>query len=471
MDFQGIRSGLLSAFGESVCDLDDGNVEAASCDGWHLHQGRAAALMKPRTVEEVSAIVKWCVERAIAIVPQGGNTGLAGGAIPDHSGHQVILSLSRLNKIREIDAIDYTATVEAGCVLAAVQDAVRAQDRIFPMTFGAEGSCQIGGVLSTNAGGSNTLRYGNARDLVLGLEVVLADGTIWNGLRRLRKDNTGYDLRHLFMGAEGTLGIITAAVLKIFPTSRSQQTVLAALPRLEDSTRLLAAAKARMGETISAFELMPRRFIQLMHEHVDGVPMPPSPDEPWFVLIEFESADTEEQLSEKSASFLEQALSDGLISDAAIAANLEQKKKFWHLRDGIAEAQLRNGAVIYTDVSIPVSAVPAFIADACERLQKLDPDIDINAFGHVGDGNVHFNMLQPKGWGKDKFMGRKKSYEALIFETVRGHGGSISAEHGIGAAKVDALLEHKAPAEMQLMAKIRSAIAGNVFNPNKVVPI
>jgi FAD/FMN-containing dehydrogenase len=247
--------------------------------------------------------------------------------------------------------------------------------------------------------------------------------------------------------------------------------VLAALPRLEDSTRLLAAAKARMGETISAFELMPRRFSQLMHEHVDGVPMPPSPDEPWFVLIEFESADTEEQLSEKSASFLEQALSDGLISDAAIAANLEQKKKFWHLRDGIAEAQLRNGAVIYTDVSIPVSAVPAFIADACERLQKLDPDIDINAFGHVGDGNVHFNMLQPKGWGKDKFMGRKKSYEALIFETVRGHGGSISAEHGIGAAKVDALLEHKAPAEMQLMAKIRSAIAGNVFNPNKVVPI
>lgn len=471
MSPQDIAAELSAAFGPALCCLDDDVISAASSDPWHMHAGVAAAVMRPRTVEEVAAIVAWCHKHGVSVVPQGGNTGLAGGATPDSSGKQVVLSLSRLNKIREVDPVDYTITAEAGCVLEGVQEAAKQANRVFPLSFGAEGSCQIGGVLSTNAGGSNTLRYGNARDLVLGLEVVLADGTIWHGLRKLRKDNTGYDLRHLFMGAEGTLGIITAAVLKLFPAPKSRETVLATLSDLSSSVDLLALARDQLGETISAFELMPRRFVQLVNQHCPGQVMPPSAEQDWFVLLEIDAADEGSYLNQRVERFLEVALEKELICDAAIASNIEQRNKFWQLRENVAEAQLRNGAVIYTDVAVAVSRVPEFIETASARLRALDPQIDINAFGHVGDGNIHFNMLQPTGIEKGQFLSRKREYEAIIFSTVRDFNGSISAEHGIGQSKTAALAANKSTIEIDLMKTIRAALAKNVFNPNKVISL
>jgi len=467
---QKIATQLQAEFGAVVCSQDSDVIARASADPWLMHAGRAAAVMRPRTVEEVVAIVRWCQGHGVAIVPQGGNTGLAGGATPDTSGRQVVLSLSRLNRVRELDAANYTATVEAGCVLASVQAAAQAADRLFPLSFGAEGSCQIGGVLSTNAGGTNTLRYGNARDLVLGLEVVLADGSIWSGLRKLRKDNTGYDLRHLFMGAEGTLGIITAATLKLFPAPKASQTILVALTDLPSSVSLLSRARERLGDALSAFELMPRRFIALVHEHLGKVAMPPAAHRDWFALLEFDAADAE-SLVPRVQSLLESALVQEEIVDAAIAVSEAQRKQFWQLRDGVSEAQLRHGAVIYTDVSVAVSDVPAFIAAASAALRQFDPGVDINAFGHVGDGNVHFNLLQPSGCTAHAFLAQKEALLAIIYATVRAWQGSISAEHGIGQAKVVALEAHKSPLELALMRSIRQVLAQNTFNPDKVVAL
>lgn len=470
MSARDLAAQLIAEFGPVVCDLSPDAIGRASTDPWHLHAGVAAAVMKPRTVDEVSAIVRWCGSHGVAVVPQGGNTGLAGGATPDRSGRQIVLSLSRLDRIREIDAMDYTATVEAGCVLARLQAAAKEVDRLFPMSFGAEGSCQLGGVLSTNAGGSNTLRYGNARDLVLGLEVVLADGSVWNGLRKLRKDNTGYDLRHLFIGAEGTLGVITAAVLKLFPAPKSTVTVLVALADLAACVELLSLARATTGEVISAFELMPRRLIDLVHEHFPDAAMPPAPENAWFALLEFDSAQPG-SLESCVEEMLEAALERGVIVDAAIAVSGEQRRRFWHLRESVAQAQLRNGAVIYTDVSVAVSSVPAFIIETSEKLRRLDPGVDINAFGHVGDGNVHFNLLQPRSRSEQEFLAGKEDLVSVIFSAVHAYGGSISAEHGIGQARVGALMAHKSSVELELMRRIRETLAQNVFNPGKVIPL
>jgi D-lactate dehydrogenase (cytochrome) len=466
-----IAASLSSAFGPDLCATDPGAIAAACVDAWQLHAGRAASVVRPRSVAEVAAVVGWCASHGVTVVPQGGNTGVMGGAIPDGSGTQVVLCLSRLNRIREIDPVNHTATVEAGCILAQVQAAAADVDRLFPLSFGAEGSCQIGGALATNAGGSNTLRYGNARDLVLGLEVVLADGRVWNGLRKLRKDNTGYDLKQLFLGAEGTLGIITAAVLKLFPKPRSVATVLVALADLDAAPRLLALARDRSGEMLSAFELIPRRSIELVSKHVPGAAMPPAAEQDWFALLEFGGSQPSQALNEQIQSLLEAAFEQGPLVDAAVAASMAQRDAMWRLREGIPDAQLRHGAVVYFDVSVAVSDVPAFIREASAALVRLDASVDINAFGHVGDGNIHFNLLQPAHAAAPEFLARKPAFEDAVFEVVRRLNGSISAEHGVGQAKLAALPGFKSEVELDLMRRIRRAIAQEQLNPGKVVAL
>ncbi|MFT0545558.1 FAD-binding oxidoreductase [Allopusillimonas ginsengisoli] len=461
---------LLAAFGSDICISDPEEIVRWSSDSWGLCAGMAAAVMRPRNVQEVSEIVRFCSAQGIAIVPQGGNTGLVGGAIPDPSGKQVILSLSRMDNVRELDPINYTITVDAGCILAHIQETAAEVNRLFPLSFGAEGCCQIGGVLSTNAGGNSVLRYGNTRDLVLGIEVVLADGTIWNGLRKLRKDNTGYDLKHLFIGAEGTLGIITAAVLKLFPKPRSNATAIVALSDLEAAPRLLALTRDITTDALSAFELIPRRLVELAAQHTDRANCVPPVEADWFVLIELTNSDMNEALTERLQTVLEAAHDSAHIIDASIAANLSQRDQMWSLRDEVAETQIKNGAVIYFDVSVPVSSVPAFIQQATAKLKELDPQIDINAFGHVGDGNIHFNLLQTHDQPADLFLIRKNEYERIVYNVVYELGGSFSAEHGIGSEKMDALINFKSPIELSLMKAVRAAISGTTFNPGKLIP-
>lgn len=469
MSLPSITEALLAEFGPDVCLTESHDIARWCVDFWGLHQGSAAAVLRPRTTEAVAAMVAFCASRQVAVVPQGGNTGVMGGAIPDFSGQQVVISVARLNRIREIDSTNFTATVEAGCILAEVQKVVAAADRLFPLSFGAEGSCQIGGALATNAGGSNVARYGNARDLVLGLEVVLADGRVWHGLRKLRKDNTGYDLKHLFMGSEGTLGIITAAVIKLFPRPRTMATALLTLADLDAATALLGLARDSMGETLSALELIPRRAVEIVSRHATDAALPPEPTRDWFALIEFASTQTGTALDEQVQSFLEMALDAGHIVDASVAANIAQRGKMWLLRESIAEAQMRHGAVVYFDVAVAVSDAPEFIRQASAALRQIDPCVDVNAFGHVGDGNIHYNLLQPEGVSSATFLARKHEYESVVYAIVQQFNGSISAEHGVGIAKARALHHVKSDVEMDLMRRIRGAISQEHLNPDKVV--
>lgn len=465
-----IRARLSAEFGSDLCITDAQELAYRASDPWGMDPGVAAAVLHPRTVADVSRMVRFCMRHGITLVPQGGNTGLASGATPDGSGEQVIISLSRLNAIREIDATNYTVTAEAGCVLARVQAAVGAQHRLFPPSFGAEGSCQIGGMLSTNAGGHNVLRYGNTRDLVLGLEVVLADGTVWDGLRKLRKNNTGYDLKQLFIGAEGTLGIITAAVFKLFPAVRSTKTLIAALTSLDIVPQLLSQAREASTDALSAFEIIPRRMIDLHLEHLGALHCVPTAETDWFALLEFSSAGGEEALGQNVETFLESAFTAGFIHDASLATSLAQRDEMWRLRDGVAEAQLKNGLVLYFDVSVAVSLTPAFIQRASAALRAYDPAVDINAFGHAGDGNIHFNLLQPAGCSADAFRARKHDYERIVYAVVAELDGSFSAEHGIGRAKIQQMAQAKAATELRLMRAIRSAISDPHMNPGKLVP-
>lgn len=473
MDDKARVSALIAAlakeFEPEICVTDPVELAFRCEDFFKLHHGAAAALLKPHNVADVARMVSLCAAHDVAIIPQGGNTGVMGGAIPDSSGMQVLLSLERLNRIRNLDAENFSMTVEAGCVLAAVQAAANDADRLFPLSFGAEGSCQIGGALATNAGGSNVLRYGNARDLVLGLEVVLADGTIWNGLRRLRKDNTGYDLKHLFIGSEGTLGIITAAVLKLFPRPAATATVFVALTGLAAAPALLALMRKKTADAISAFELVPQRMIDLVTQQMPDIQAPFGDRHEWCALIEFNGADTAEMLGAVVESGLEEALEAELIADAVIASSLAQQQRLWALREGVAEAQIKNGAVMYFDVAVAVSSAPTFVEEATRRLLQVYPEVDINAFGHIGDGNIHFNLLQPRDSGVQDFLAMKPLLEETVYGLVQEMDGSISAEHGVGQAKFHALPEIKSSSELGLMQSIRHAIAGNRFNPGKVV--
>ena len=463
-------SALKAIVGPKGWSDDPGTLAPLLKEPRGLYLGASPLLLRPETTAQVAAIVAACHKAGIALVPQGGNTGLCGGATPDKGGSQVLPSLGRMNKVRALDPMDYTITVEADCILQTIQQAAADVDRLFPLSLGAEGSCQIGGNLSTNAGGINTLRFGNARDLVLGLEVVLPDGRIWNGLRLLRKDNTGYDLKHLFIGAEGSLGIITAATLKLFPRPREEVTALAAVRDVPGVIDLLSRLRSATGDQVSAFELMERFGVDLAIKHVPGVRDPLSDVYEHYALMRASAGRTNSGLREIVEETLGQAIEDGLVLDAALAESEQQAKDFWRIREGIVEGQIPEGGSIKHDISVPVSRVAEFIARADAAVAEAIPGCRPCAFGHAGDGNIHYNVTQPVDMDKQTYLAKWKLLNAVVHRIVRDLGGSISAEHGIGQLKRDELAEVKSPVEMELMRAIKGILdPGGLMNPGKVV--
>ncbi|WP_044283280.1 FAD-binding oxidoreductase [Candidatus Endolissoclinum faulkneri] len=434
---------------------------------------RAEALMvvRPKTTEEIAKLVTLCAEGCISIIPQGGNTSLCGGSIPLNSGEEIIVSLARMNKVLNVDPDNYTITVEAGCILKDLQNAASKANRYFPLSLAAEGSAMIGGNLSTNAGGTNVLRYGNARDLVLGLEVVLADGRIWNGLRGLRKDNTGYDLKHLFLGSEGTLGIITAAVLKIFPKPTEVCSAFCAVPNVDAAVTLLGIARAESGDAVETFELMPRLMIDLVMKHIADCKDPLKERYDFYVLIELvSSASVDSGISERLESILSNAFESGLVIDAAIAQNETQRQAFWKLRENASESQRIEGASIKNDISVPVSRIAEFYDTAWIKLAEIEPNIRLVAFGHIGDGNLHYNLQISEHGDKNAFLARYEEFSRVVNEIVVEMGGSISAEHGIGRFKRKELAYYKDKVSMDLMGSIKNSMdPAGILNPGKVV--
>ena len=433
------------------------------------YRGAARCVVRPGSTAEVAAVVRACSAAGVAMLPQGGNTSHCGASIPDKSGKTVLISLSRLNKIRAVDAANNTITVEAGCVLQNLQEAALAVDRLFPLSLAAEGSCQIGGNLSTNAGGVQVLRYGNARELVLGLEVVLPDGEVWNGLRGLRKDNTGYDLKQLFIGAEGTLGIITAAVVKLFPLPRSTATAWLAIASPQAAIGLLNGLQAAFGAMLTACELVSDISLGMVLKHIPGA-QAPLEKSPWYLLVELSGSGEEAALRDALATFLEPALESGEISDAVLAQSVDQAKRLWNLRESISEAQKIEGFSIKHDISVPVSRIPEFLERAGSALQHAWPGIRIVAFGHVGDGNLHYNQSKPEAGENAAFIAAQPQVNEMVHDIVHQLGGSISAEHGIGQLKREEILRYKSPLEMQMMRTIKQAFdPRGLMNPGKVV--
>lgn len=432
-------------------------------------RGRGLGVARPGSTEEVAFVVATCAAAGVPIVPQGGNTGLVGGSIPE-AGTELVLSLSRMNRIRRLDALDYTVTVDAGCVLQQVQEAAEAADRVFPLSLGAEGSCQIGGNLATNAGGILTIRYGNARDLVLGLEVVLPDGRVWEGLNALRKNNTGYDLKDLFVGSEGTLGIITAATLKLFPRPRRREVALIGLPSPEASLELLARLRGATSDALTAYELMPRLAIDFALRHVAGTVDPLSGRHDWYVLMEVASGTDDEALRETLETALGEAAEAGLIEDAVFAASAEQAKRLWFIREAIVEAQKFAGGSIKHDISIPVSRVAEFIARGTALVSAMVPGIRPVPFGHVADGNIHFNLTEPEGADTAGYLARWDEVNRAVHDLVLELGGSISAEHGIGTFKTAELRRVKSAVELDLMRRLKQALdPQGLMNPGKLL--
>lgn len=433
-----------------------------------LYRGKAAMVLRPGSVEEVAKILQLAGKTKTPVVPQGGNTGLVGGQI-SFDASAIVLSTQRLNKIREVDADANTMTVESGVILQNAQEAAAKHERLFPLSLGAEGSCTIGGNLSTNAGGTQVLAYGNARDLVLGLEVVLASGKILRGLRKLKKDNTGYDLRHLFMGAEGTLGIITAAVLKLFPAPRAISTAWIGVPSPEAALKLLNVALARCGSSLTSFELMPRIAIEFDLRHLPGARDPLSSPHPWYVLAEI-FGDDETRTLETMETLLADGAESSLVTDAMIAANREQRAALWRMRTGITDVQKPEGGSIKHDISVPVSSVPAFMNEGTAAVEKMIPGARVVGFGHLGDGNIHFNISQPVGTDKTKFLARWDDVNATVHAIVLRYGGSVSAEHGIGVLKRELLAETKDAVALSTMRAIKQALDPNgILNPGKVL--
>ncbi len=435
-----------------------------------LFHGETPLVLRPSSTEEVAAIVKTCAEARLPVVPQGGNTGLCGGGVPWEGDGAILVSLTRMNRVRAVDPLNYTLTVEAGCILTDVQKAAAEADRLFPLSLGSEGACRIGGNLSTNAGGIQVLRYGNARDLVLGLEVVLPDGQVWDGLRGLRKDNTGYDLKHLFIGAEGTLGIITAATVKLFPRPKEIETAFVGVAKVEDAMELFAQARKASGDQLTAFELIPRIGLEFAMKHGNGVIDPLGSKQPWYALIEVSSSQPESGLRDTLEGFLASALEKGLIADATISTNSSQAKALWLIRETVVEAQKREGGSIKHDVAVPVSRVAEFIDRAMKAVTDRLPGIRPVPFGHAGDGNIHFNLSQPLGYDKATYIARWQEFNDIVHAIVAELGGSISAEHGVGRLKRDELLHFKSTLELQLMKKIKKAIDPfDIMNPGKVI--
>ena len=436
-----------------------------------LYRGGTRLLVRPAATAEVAEIVRICAAARLAIIPQGGNTGLVGGQVPPAERDNIILELGRMNRVRALDAANFTMTVEAGCILAQVQQRAAEADRLFPLSLGAEGSCQIGGNLSTNAGGIAVLRYGNVRDLCLGLEVVLPDGEIWDGLRGLRKDNTGYDLKQLFIGGEGTLGIVTAAVLKLFPKPREIETAFLALDRIEDVMALFARARAATADQLTAFELIPRAGLDLALRHLPDIIDPLAERHPWYALVELSSSESGSGIRGLLERLLEEAVAGGLIADGTIAASGVQARELWKIREGIVEAQLYSGSIKH-DVSVPVSKVAQFILRATTAVEARLPGIRPIAFGHVGDGNIHFNLTQPEGYDKAAYLARWQEFNDIVHRIVRELSGSISAEHGVGRLKVEEIAQCKPAIEIELMRRVKRALDPlGIMNPGKVVNV
>jgi FAD/FMN-containing dehydrogenase len=425
------------------------------------YSGTAECVVRPASTGETAAVVALCASQEVAVVPQGGNTGLVGGSVPTGAHREIVLSLARMNHIRALDVLNDTITVEAGCILAAVQKAAEEAGRLFPLSLAAEGSCQIGGNLSTNAGGVNVLRYGSAREQVLGLEVVLPDGRIWNGLRGLRKDNTGYDLKQLFLGAEGTLGIITAAVLRLFPRPSARVTAWGALDTPRAAVELLAALRARLGDRLSAFELVSRSCLEAVLAFSTDAQDPLAGVYPWYVLAEFADSGETRELHERVEAALADCAERGTLRDAAIAHSVEQARALWSIRESIPEAQFTN---VKHDISVPVSSIPDFVERAGERLRRRFGEVGLYCFGHVGDGNLHYNV------GSQALMGQRSEVSRIVYDAIDAFGGSISAEHGLGQLKREEIRRHKSPLELELMQVLKRALdPKGLMNPGKLL--
>ena len=453
--------------------LVDGDLSAYELDWRKRSRGKALAVVRPASTAQVAAVVKACASAGTSMVAQGGNTGLVGGSIPNESGQQVVLSLQRMNTVRSIDAANMTMTVDAGCILQNLQDTAEKAGFLFPLSLAAEGSCTIGGNLATNAGGTQVVRYGNARDLCLGVEVVTAQGEIWEGLCGLRKDNTGYDLRDLFVGSEGTLGIITAATLKLYPTPAARLTAWAAVPSMDHAVTLLGLAHKHLGAGLTGFEVMGRFALSLVAKHFPQQRVPLWQDHPYCVLLENSDHESETHAREQFEKLLETAFEDGCVADAVVAENLTQAMQLWHIRESIPLAQAEEGLNIKHDISIAVSRIPEFVTTTDALLEAAIPGVRLVNFGHLGDGNLHYNVQAPVD-GDSKIFLRDKEFEinTLVFDSVEAFGGSISAEHGIGSLKLDKLEHHKSPVALGMMRAIKQALDPHgMMNPGRVVRV
>ena len=462
---------LRTIVGPQAVLTDKNDVEPYVHDWRGIYVGETAVVVRPSNTQEVAAVVKTCAESRTPIVPQGGNTGMCMAAVPRVGRNEIVLSLARMNRIRELDSLNNTITVEAGVVLAAIQQAAADIDRLFPLSLGAEGSCTIGGNLSTNAGGVNVLRYGNTRDLVLGVEVVLPDGRVWNGLRSLRKDNTGYDLKQLFVGAEGTLGIITAAVLKLFPRPTASATAWAAVKDPDAALELLALLRHHCGDRINAFELISRACLDLVLRHIPGTRDPLAASHEWYVLTELADSQPGDRLRQELEAALQEAIESGLVIDATIAESGGQSQALWHIRESIPEAARGESGMLYRhDVSVAVSAVPEFVREATPALEKRFAGAQVICFGHLGDGNLHYNVFIPGRARSDAAAREAHDVTDLVYDLVQRYGGSFSAEHGIGLAKVNELVRYKNPLEVELMRTIKRTLdPDGIMNPGKVL--
>ncbi len=458
--------------------LTDGDLSAWEQDWRKRSHGKALAVVRPASTDEVAHVVKACASHlslhpqcGLSIVPQGGNTGLVVGSTPDSSGRQIVLSLQRMNAVRALDAANLTLTVEAGCILQTAQEHALAAGFLFPLSLAAEGSCTLGGNLGTNAGGTQVLRYGNARDLCLGLEVVTAQGEVWHGLSGLRKDNTGYDLRDLYIGAEGTLGIITAATCKLYPLPAAQLTAWAAVPSLDAAVTLLGLAHHHLGAGLTGFEAMGQFALSLVASHFESLRVPLYQHSPFCVLLENADHESEAHARTQLETLLEAALADGCVSDVVMAENLTQAKALWHIRESIPLAQALEGLNIKHDISLPVSAIPKFIRTTDAQLAHAIAGVRLVNFGHLGDGNLHYNVQAPAGVDAARFLREQEApVNRIVFDSVQSFGGSISAEHGVGSLKLDHLVHYKSPVALQTMRAIKRALdPQNLMNPGRVV--
>lgn len=476
MDMPGLSSDVLERFAAIVGPANvlrsAEDIAPRLVENRGLYRGASPMILKPGSTREVADILQLATETRTPIVPQTGNTGLVGGQVPRESGTDLILSLERMNRILDVDPVANVLAAEGGAILAEVQHAAESVQRLFPLSLGSEGSCRIGGNLSTNAGGTAVLAYGNMRQLCLGLEVVLPTGEIWDGMRRLKKDNTGYDLRDLFIGAEGTLGIITGAVLKLFPQPVGRQVALAGLTSPADALRLFEKASNLCGTSLTGFELMPRLGVEFTTRHIEGVRDPLSEPHPWYALIDISTSDSAETAETMVHALLEWGLETGLVRDAVIANSVAQQTALWHMRESMSDAQKPEGGSIKHDVSVPVSSIPRFMEAADAAVMGAVPGARICAFGHLGDGNIHYNISQPVGADKAAFLARWREVNEIVYGIVLSMNGSISAEHGIGQLKRDELARIRPTIEIDLMRRIKRAFdPANIMNPGKVIAI